>query len=380
MKANLSVMAIFFVLVELFFLVFPGLQPQIWKSKQEKAAYSLERSETHYYEPGLGAVFKPDVEKKLASQSEFTFTVRTARLGDDRIGIRGDPGDGSPWGVMLGDSFIMGEGVEQDDLCAKVIERTTGKKFLNLGQSGFSPNQYELIYRRMMKVHRPKVTVVCIFLNDFEGRPDTELLKDNVTSRWLIDSRSRYARTWLEKNIFTYRLLHTGVSLLKVGGHPSSKAASRSKFELIKDKDDEAPHVFGFLLDGKDEATCVDDKTDPWRAAVQNVEGDLRKLKADAASIGSRLLIVYIPQREQVYTHILGTRYKISPSMDAPGKALEMISEKLNVPYLDLLPVFRAQSGRRLYWRVDGHWNPDGNRLAGETISAWLTRKGWVKD
>src|SRR5690606_30081416 len=54
-----------------------------------------------------------------------------------------------------------------------------------------------------------------------------------------------------------------------------------------------------------------------------------------------------------------------------------------DVPLLDLTAAFRArhrQSGEKLYFRQNTHWDEAGNRLAGEEIAAFLERRWFNLD
>jgi hypothetical protein len=44
-----------------------------------------------------------------------------------------------------------------------------------------------------------------------------------------------------------------------------------------------------------------------------------------------------------------------------------------NICNLDLLPAFRASTIFPLYNPFEGHWNPEGNKLAAETLFSYLT-------
>jgi len=55
---------------------------------------------------------------------------------------------------------------------------------------------------------------------------------------------------------------------------------------------------------------------------------------------------------------------------------LAVFASKEGVPYLDLLPAFRARSRDRLFYDYDGHWTAEGNRLAAEEIFSFLKNAG----
>jgi hypothetical protein len=64
--------------------------------------------------------------------------------------------------------------------------------------------------------------------------------------------------------------------------------------------------------------------------------------------------------------------------LEQPGRAAQQVAEQAGVPFLDLLPIFRqaAASSEPLHLRVDGHWTPAGERLAGEATADFLRAGG----
>ena len=63
--------------------------------------------------------------------------------------------------------------------------------------------------------------------------------------------------------------------------------------------------------------------------------------------------------------------------LDRPDRRLARICRERNIPLLLLEPLFREQfrrTSKPLHWPVDGHWNVEGNRLAGEMITDFVRR------
>ena len=63
--------------------------------------------------------------------------------------------------------------------------------------------------------------------------------------------------------------------------------------------------------------------------------------------------------------------------LDQPNARLERFCRQQDIPFLSLEPRFREetiQKGRRLHWKYDGHWNVEGNDLAGRLIADFILR------
>jgi phospholipase/lecithinase/hemolysin len=62
--------------------------------------------------------------------------------------------------------------------------------------------------------------------------------------------------------------------------------------------------------------------------------------------------------------------------LEDPNRRLTGILDQTNIPYLDLLPVFRTVAGQPdappLHFLHDGHWTPGGHQLAAEAIASFL--------
>jgi len=83
------------------------------------------------YDPGLAYTLKPGT--CTFANIEFSNTVRVNRLGlrDDDAALE------APEVIVLGDSHVMGWGVDQDQALPKVLARKSGLKVLNAGVSSY---------------------------------------------------------------------------------------------------------------------------------------------------------------------------------------------------------------------------------------------------
>lgn len=87
---------------------------------------------------------------------------------------------------------------------------------------------------------------------------------------------------------------------------------------------------------------------------------------------GMHLIVVLIPEKEQVYRDWIPARYH-SPARPLPPSSLGPITAALQeqqVRVVNMLPVFTAatERGQRVYWRDDTHWNPLGVEMAAAEV------------
>jgi hypothetical protein len=110
----------------------------------------------------------------------------------------------------------------------------------------------------------------------------------------------------------------------------------------------------------------------------------VRDLGRDVEAHGARFIVMLIPDEAQVDTdlrrRLLPTRERQALDLGRPQRCLAAALDEADLPYLDLLPAFRAAAAQRLYRPRDTHWNAAGNRLAGDRLAAFVARRGFGPD
>ncbi len=122
-----------------------------------------------------------------------------------------------------------------------------------------------------------------------------------------------------------------------------------------------------------------------WTEAI-GLAGDLvAALQVEANELGSGLAMVILPAPEQVnpkrWQRIVHHHTPMQAGqwdLDQPSRAAQQVAEQAGVPFFDLLPIFRqaAAESEPLHLRVDGHWTPAGERLAGDATADFLRSAG----
>lgn len=124
-----------------------------------------------------------------------------------------------------------------------------------------------------------------------------------------------------------------------------------------------------------------------WLEAFELTAALLEELEQKVNEAGANLAVVTVTAPEQVYDWAWQKLQRQYPGMATrnydrglPNAVLEEILHDRAIPLLDLLPIFReaASDSAPLHLRHDGHWTPQGEQLAGETLAAWLAQEGLV--
>lgn len=117
-----------------------------------------------------------------------------------------------------------------------------------------------------------------------------------------------------------------------------------------------------------------------WERAWAATEALILETAAEAESLGAQYAVASASTPQGVLGPEAGLAaltesYPAMKALDwdllAPERRIEAICRRHGIPFLGLAPRFREEtkSGRRLHWPVDGHWNEEGNDLAGEMLA-----------
>jgi hypothetical protein len=299
--------------------------------------------------------------------------------------------------LCLGDSYTWGQGVENEQMFASVLERELpGSETINFGVAGYSAVQELVRLETDGLSYAPDWTVVLFCDNDLDGdfsrkgerRPVADLREDGAlhvihrpVEQGFTEPVTRWLRTHSRLAIeFDYRVRLMGERL------DEQRAVERAKGPVPPDRralattgkvDASAP---AHTLRARDiEFSLIDrflppdDRMDQaWRTLGQ-IYAAMRDM---ALQHGSRLLVVYVPDPrlalEPVYRELL-RQAGATPAQsdwDRPSKRLAGLCHELGVPCLDLVPLFRrAPDPARLFHHRDPHWSAAGAELAAKAAA-----------
>jgi len=197
---NLCLVIIFFGIVELFLFitlkysavhkVLPGIITKI----SRRVYFHFDMNSIQYlpecarFDPYFGYTLKPG--KCVFSDYEFNteYTVNSLGVRDTEEALN------SPQAVILGDSYAMGWGVQQDETFAKIIEAKMGLTVLNASVSSYGTAR-EMMLLKKVRRDRLKYLIIQYSNNDYEENLDF-ISKGN---KLVTMSREMYAQL-VEKN------------------------------------------------------------------------------------------------------------------------------------------------------------------------------------
>ena len=109
----------------------------------------------------------------------------------------------------------------------------------------------------------------------------------------------------------------------------------------------------------------------------------VREIRDEARKKGSNLIVSMIPSEIQVYAGTFGPILEnafpdsgvVDLWLDDPDRPQRVVAEictDLGIPFLDLLPVMRAESNKALYIARDGHFNKKGHEVVARSLADFV--------
>jgi hypothetical protein len=191
---NVALIFLFLGILELFFfttLKYPAIHkilPGIITKISRRVYFYYDMNSIQYlpecarYDPYLGYTLKPG--QCVFSDYEFTtpYTINSLGVRDNEEALN------SPQVVVLGDSYAMGWGAQQDETFPKIIEAKTGLKVLNASVSSYGTAR-EMMLLKKVKRDQLKYLIIQYCNNDYEE--NLSFLKNG--NKLVVMSREKYA-------------------------------------------------------------------------------------------------------------------------------------------------------------------------------------------
>lgn len=315
--------------------------------------------------PQLDYVNKPLVRERAywRGVSEYTWTTNSIGLRGSRE-YRVPKPIGTRRILLLGDSFTFGEGVDDNETFASVMERSLSShcririEVVNGGVSGYGTSQ-ELKFLELFGPRlQPDLVILNFFVNDAQDNLDKGLhyLRGGIVHEWEGGSRgnirdAKRAVRWIPG--YNGFLRHSAlVGWLK---------AMYAKMRLSK-------HTFA----------AVPREIAPQTGAIEaykwDLQGNLLRAARDVAGrLGADFMVVLIPDWS-VVSNSGGTGQETFVSPKDARDAIQRMSElcrRVGLRCFDLTAVFvdRYERGYKDYLDVNLHWNRHGNEAAGQALA-----------
>jgi hypothetical protein len=323
-------------------------------------------------DPVLNHGFRPRSTVVMRT-SEFAYRISTNSAG---FRDREFPSDTSSEHriAFLGDSYTEGCGVELDSAYVKQVERklnalSDSRYFcMNFGVSSYSPIiEYLQLVTKVLEYH-----------------PDLVILNYNMTD--VVDD-SVYA------SVASFS--STGLPIAVEAVYPVGWGNQSRVLRWMKGIAQEHSYLWTFVRvsianqagllttdAGRFKEVLfrhtIDTSSERWAPRIEDSERYIG-LVADTLRVrGIPFLLCVHPHGHQISSRewVKGRKAHGIPDGDFRNSMifahLEKFSGLKGIPYLDISNALRSRSDGTLYYSWDGHWTNKGNRIAADTMAAYL--------
>ena len=301
--------------------------------------------------------FRPWSER-VYETSEFRYTVSFNRFGRRDVewtdAVIRDPGSV----LFIGDSFVLGNGVENEDSIPSLLERWfeergAPREVLNFGMPGGDPGTYgRLLEQALDDGFRARTVVVGVFVgNDFYP----SVLAPRRPPRPAPPPQPA-ARAWPRSKLLQFVKQRLSSSPRTVGW-----ALAAGRLLGIPVYDTAGSYIF------------MREPAPDQRLLFERILAFFDGMKAHCDRRGCTLHLVVFPNKLQVEN-----RDDLTTSVldaERPNRRILEHCRGLGIACLDLLPVLASAweaDAEPLYFPIDRHLNPRGTRVAADAIGAFL--------
>ncbi len=285
--------------------------------------------------------------------------------------------------TAIGDSFTVGI-VPHEFHFTTVAERALGCPIDAIGVYAVGPEEYALLLRDEALPLDPDVVVIDLFVgND---------IVDNLRGR---DHFRGLMRRWLDRhNMLVYELprrllivarerrrragARPPAPIVPLRGARLSRAELARAFPWLTDPSREPPsmsHDAYLALETRHAREICGGGDEPYYRRFWEILDQMR-----AAAAPRKLAVLLIPdelQVEQPLWREVSARSGLPLDRDRAQRILATTLKAKGIPYLDLLPILRAEPAgpdgmRHLFHCDDSHLNARGNAVVGAALAAFL--------
>ncbi len=273
--------------------------------------------------------------------------------------------------ILLGDSYVEGAHVSDDQVVSRFLQARLGRPVANLGVAGYGTAQELLVLERDGMSLKPSI-VVWFF---FEGN---DLYDDQSFENTLLVAPELRATAWSQRYGWWRRsLIRNAHSQLRLMLHQLVPSQCRH-FGILEVGD----HRGQKILFGPEAAfPWTDFERGRWEKTRETLRAALRLARTHEI----HLLLVYVPIKFRVYRESV----RLPPQSELHGWTLwplpelfQQLCRSERMACLDLTgPLGDAvRAGGMPYAPTDSHWSAEGHQLVARRVHEVLAEIGWISE
>ena len=350
-------------------------------------------------------IFPPFAEQHFKTiEFEYTANINSIGIRDRELPkARGDV-----FRILaIGDSYTYGWGVDQEETWPYLLEmqlREEGHtvEILNLGKPGTGPPFYAELAERAIPLLRPDLVIVGMLQgNDLrDAGPETSMptTKDFWRGvRRLYPNIAGMMRDMQREHVEegqTHEKMPPQVTTAEDNRRWTANAAAKfvenmseeqlARFEALEEKVKTAflegnlnPYMIDLAIQDPDAYTKATDPDDPWtQVCIDRAAARFTSIKSVADKYNCQVVVVVIPEGPYVNETALENMARVGYVMpdwlletNGIDRSIQIACEKSGLPFFAVTEQFREHKEvSDLYFELDGHPTPKGNRLFVEAV------------
>ncbi len=273
----------------------------------------------------------------------------------DRNGFRNDTDVAKADVVVIGDSFVEGAETAGSKTVVAEMGRCLEVTAVNLGQSGYGPQQELVVLKRYGLPLSPRVVVWFFFGGNDLGDVDAYEWRRGHMDEFL-------APQPLANRLFSRNALTALARLTTPTRRTASAVARRHEVTFTR-------------ADGTTQLLYLDAHEGEWKPHQWDVaSATLLEARDLSSKAGAKLLVVFVPRKLRVYQGYIQAPPKsfahLWPSNNLPD-VLADFCKRNGIPFLDSTVSLRraVAGGESVYLPDDVHWNEAGHRVVAMAVA-----------
>ena len=311
------------------------------------------------------------IENSKRKELSDTKEPRVVKFKTDKYGLRNNLDIMSSDILLVGDSFIVGNGITQEKIPSEILSNLTNKKIANIAFPG-GPKSYENNIKKFMS-QLPSETKIILFYfegNDFGYDNQSEDKKNNSK---FFSNKNKLYQLWV-----FYTLLESFKDEYLKKIYPNYqvffKLIRRNSYNINQNIFDKLYFVYKKNI--KKEKVP---KKNKYLVKKINQQNNLFFNKYVTQTQNMKNFKTYILNNENIlekleYVFFIPTKYRVyskyfneNTGQNLPLNFLKNEYEKLDIPVFDLTDILRNELYEKnnfVYWKDDTHWNHHGIKVA----------------
>lgn len=351
--------------------------------------------------PGtIELIFPPFAEQHFKTV-DFEYTAHINSLGIRNREIPKERGDAYRI-LAIGDSYTYGWGVASDETWPQLMEKQLKEaghtiELLNLGKPGTGPPFYAELAERAIPLLRPDLVIIGMLQgNDLRdagpevGLPTSKDFWDTVRRIYpniagLVRDMRRERAAKGQTNETMPPQVTSAEDNRRWTANTAEKFVEgmndeqRARFDAFEDKVKTAflegklnPYMIDLAIQDPDAYTKAVDPDDPWtQVCIERATARFAHIKMIAHQYDAKVIVVSIPEGPYVNKAALHNMSRVGYVMpewllETTGvdESISIACERAGISFYDVTELFREhQDDPELYFELDGHPTPKGNRL-----------------